>query len=45
MADSKSPRSPVAGQPEGSALGAQLTINPVALIRSKPYINALVLAG
>src|SRR5918995_6109875 len=45
MADSKSPMSPVAGQSEGSAPGAQLTIDPAAVIRSKPYINALVLAA
>jgi H+/Cl- antiporter ClcA len=44
-ADSKSPTSPVAGQSEGSAPGVQLTIDPVAVIRSKPYINALVLAA
>ena len=48
MADSNGPRSaapPVAGQPAPAASGGPAAIDPVAVIRSRPYIAALALAA
>ena len=48
MADSSGPTSaapPVAGQPAPAAFGGPAAIDPVAVIRSRPYIAALALAA
>jgi H+/Cl- antiporter ClcA len=48
MADSNGPTSaasPVAGQPAPAASGGPAAIDPVAVIRSRPYIAALALAA